>query len=178
MPKTLTTEILAAAIVGFEEQNKRINAQIAELQQMHSPSATDGTAPTPKKRRRMSAAARLRSITADPTGRTSRQLLVPAQIRAATHYRGRDAWSRIVTRSTSTRPVNGFIKEWLPANGLGCSKLVLPASGLPRERYFLLSLSVFPGTRARLAGRAFSLTAGAGAALSHPRTPDRLDGGD
>jgi hypothetical protein len=60
MPTKLTTEILTAAIVGFEEQKKRIDAQIAELRQMHSPSATDGAVPTPKKRRRMSAAARAR----------------------------------------------------------------------------------------------------------------------
>jgi hypothetical protein len=58
MPTKLTTEILAAAIAGFEEQKKRLDAQIAELREMLNPSATDGTAPTPKKRRGMSAAAR------------------------------------------------------------------------------------------------------------------------
>ena len=57
MPTKLTTETLTAAIAGFEQQKKRLNAQIAELRQMLNPSGGDGTAPTPK-RRRMSAAAR------------------------------------------------------------------------------------------------------------------------
>jgi hypothetical protein len=59
MATKLKSEIIAAAIAGFEEQKKRLNAQIAELRQMLSPGAPDGTAPTPK-RRRMSAAARSR----------------------------------------------------------------------------------------------------------------------
>ena len=59
MPTKLKTEIIAAAIAGFEEQKKRLNVQIAELRQMLNPSGGDGTAPTPK-RRRMSAAARAR----------------------------------------------------------------------------------------------------------------------
>ena len=59
MPTKLKTEIIAAAIAGFEEQKKRLNAQIDELRQMLNPSTTDGSAPTPV-RRRMSAAARAR----------------------------------------------------------------------------------------------------------------------
>jgi peptidoglycan hydrolase CwlO-like protein len=59
MPTRLKTEIIAAAIAGFEEQKKRLNAQIDELRRMLNPTATDGSAPTPKKRR-MSAAARAR----------------------------------------------------------------------------------------------------------------------
>jgi len=59
MPKKLNTEIVSAAIAGFEEQKKRLNAQIVELRQLLNPSATDGNAPTPV-RRRMSAAARAR----------------------------------------------------------------------------------------------------------------------
>jgi hypothetical protein len=59
MPTKLNTEIVAAAIAGFEEQKKRLNAQIAELRQMLNPIATDGSAPTPVGRR-MSAAARSR----------------------------------------------------------------------------------------------------------------------
>jgi hypothetical protein len=55
----LNTEIVAAAIAGFEEQKKRLNAQIAELRQMLNPSAPDGSAPTPVGRQ-MSAAARSR----------------------------------------------------------------------------------------------------------------------
>ena len=63
MPKQhLTTEILAAAIDGFEAQKKRIDAQIAEIRQM-----LDGSRPEPaaepaptKRRRKMSAAARKR----------------------------------------------------------------------------------------------------------------------
>ena len=59
MPIKLKTEIVAAAIAGFEEQKKRLNAQIAELRQMLNPSAMNGTVPAPS-RRRMSAAARAR----------------------------------------------------------------------------------------------------------------------
>ena len=59
MPTKLKTEIIAAAIAGFEEQKKRLNAQIAELRQVLNPSAPDGSAPTPGGRR-MSAAARAR----------------------------------------------------------------------------------------------------------------------
>ena len=59
MPTKHDTEIIAAAIAGFEEQKKRLNAQIAELRQMLNPSPTDVSAPAPK-RRRMSAAARAR----------------------------------------------------------------------------------------------------------------------
>jgi hypothetical protein len=60
MPTKLQTEIIAAAIAGFEAQKKRLDAQIAELRQMLSPVATDGNPPVPKKRRQMSAAARAR----------------------------------------------------------------------------------------------------------------------
>jgi hypothetical protein len=59
MPTKLKAEIIAAAIAGFEEQKKRLSAQIAELRQMLNPTAPDGSAPTPV-RRRMSAAARAR----------------------------------------------------------------------------------------------------------------------
>jgi hypothetical protein len=59
MPTKLKNEIITAAIAGFEEQKKRLNAQIAELRQMLSPSTSDNTAPATK-RRRMSAAARAR----------------------------------------------------------------------------------------------------------------------
>jgi hypothetical protein len=58
MPTKLQTEIIAAAIAGFEEQKKRLDVQIAELRQMLNPVATDGNPPVPNKRRRMSAAAR------------------------------------------------------------------------------------------------------------------------
>jgi hypothetical protein len=60
MTKELTTEILTAAIAGFEEQKRRLDGQLAELRQMLSPDGTDGTTPTPKKRRGMSAAVRAR----------------------------------------------------------------------------------------------------------------------
>ena len=61
--KTLTPEILTAAIEGFEQQKLRIDAQIAELRAMLLGGRTEPTA-TPKvpkgKRRKMSAAARKR----------------------------------------------------------------------------------------------------------------------
>src|ERR1017187_8011602 len=63
MPKTLTPEILTAAIQGFEQQKLRIDAQIAELRTM-LPGGRTETAATPEvpkgKRRKMSAAARKR----------------------------------------------------------------------------------------------------------------------
>jgi hypothetical protein len=59
MPTKLKTEIVTAAIAGFEQQKKRIDAQIAELYLMLNPTTTDGSAPAPV-RRRMSAAARAR----------------------------------------------------------------------------------------------------------------------
>jgi hypothetical protein len=49
MPTKLRTEILTAAIAGFEEQKKRLDVQIAELRQMLRPGAPDGRAPTPVK---------------------------------------------------------------------------------------------------------------------------------
>jgi hypothetical protein len=60
MPTKHDTEIFVAAIAGFEEQKKRLNARIAELRQMLSPGATKGSAPVPKERRRMSSEARAR----------------------------------------------------------------------------------------------------------------------
>jgi hypothetical protein len=59
----LTAEILNAAILGFEEQKRRIDTQIAELRQtLHGgPMATAATPAVPRgKRRKMSAAARKR----------------------------------------------------------------------------------------------------------------------
>jgi hypothetical protein len=47
MATKLRSDIVAAAIAGFEEQKKRLNAQIAELRQMLDPTATDGREPTP-----------------------------------------------------------------------------------------------------------------------------------
>ena len=61
MPTKLTSDILTAAIDGFEEQKKRINAKIAELQLLLTGASTDGATSPPKKaRRKMSAAARAR----------------------------------------------------------------------------------------------------------------------
>jgi hypothetical protein len=56
----LNTEIAAAAIAGFEEQKRRLDAQIAELRNMLSEGGTVGAERGPRKRRRMSAAARAR----------------------------------------------------------------------------------------------------------------------
>jgi hypothetical protein len=61
MPTKLTTEILTAALAGFEEQKNRINAQISELRQMLNGASTDGASPEASKpKRKMSAAARRR----------------------------------------------------------------------------------------------------------------------
>jgi hypothetical protein len=58
---TLTKEIISAAILGFEEQRRKLDVQIAELRAMHSHSSdgsTSITKPTGRKKRRMSAAGR------------------------------------------------------------------------------------------------------------------------
>jgi hypothetical protein len=63
MPTRLTKEIIAAAILGFEEQKRHIDIQIAELRAALSGStaALAATPEAPKgKRRKMSAAARKR----------------------------------------------------------------------------------------------------------------------
>jgi hypothetical protein len=63
MATKLSTEILTAAISGFEEQKKRLDAQIAGLRQMLTGGSTDGATPDsvpPKGRHKMSAAARRR----------------------------------------------------------------------------------------------------------------------
>lgn len=57
--RRLHTEIIAAAIAGFEQQKIRLDAQIAELRNMLSPDVA-GSTPAPKGRRRMSVAARAR----------------------------------------------------------------------------------------------------------------------
>ena len=59
MTTKLQTTIYAAAIAGFMEQKKRLDARIAELRQMLNQSTTNGT-PSAPRRRRMSAAARSR----------------------------------------------------------------------------------------------------------------------
>jgi len=62
MPTKLTTEILTAAVLGFEEQKRRIDLQIAEIRQMLDGGGSKPTADTPEppplKRKKFSAAAR------------------------------------------------------------------------------------------------------------------------
>jgi hypothetical protein len=62
MPTTrLTTEIIKAAILGFEEQKRRISAQIAELRAMMPGGNTNGATrsePTARRRKKFSAASR------------------------------------------------------------------------------------------------------------------------
>jgi hypothetical protein len=57
----LTPEIITAAILGFEEQKRQIDAQIAELRAMLSGGPAEAPAtpePTKRKRRKVSAAGR------------------------------------------------------------------------------------------------------------------------
>ena len=64
MPTKMTPEVITAAIQGFESQKSQINAQIAELRAMlHGRTmavSSETETATPRKRRRMSAAARKR----------------------------------------------------------------------------------------------------------------------
>ena len=60
MPPKLTNEIITAAILGFEEQKHKLDAQIAELRTM-LPGGNAETTPEPatrRPRRKMSAAGR------------------------------------------------------------------------------------------------------------------------
>ena len=56
----LTHEILIAAIEGLDAQKTRIDGKIAELRQMLNGGPTVTSEPAPRKRRKMSAAARKR----------------------------------------------------------------------------------------------------------------------
>src|SRR6478672_8330866 len=57
----LTNEIIDAAILGFEEQRRRLDGQIAELRAMRNGSSRNGASTAPasvRPRRKMSAAGR------------------------------------------------------------------------------------------------------------------------
>jgi hypothetical protein len=54
---TLTIEVINAAILGFEEQKRRLDEQIAELRSL-LPGATPPSQPTTDRRRKMSVAGR------------------------------------------------------------------------------------------------------------------------
>ena len=63
MPTKLTPEIISAAILGFEEQKRLIDANIAELRAILSDDSAEPTfkpEPTKHKRRKVSAAGRAR----------------------------------------------------------------------------------------------------------------------
>ena len=64
MPSKFTPELIAAAIAGFEEQKKRLDAKIADLRQMLTPASNDkapaGLGKKKRRRRRLSAEARAR----------------------------------------------------------------------------------------------------------------------
>ena len=63
MPTKLTAEIISAAILGFEEQKRHIDANIAALRAILSGDSAESTVkpePTKQKRRKMSAAGRAR----------------------------------------------------------------------------------------------------------------------
>jgi hypothetical protein len=53
MPIKLTTEILSAAVAGFEEQKKRIDVQVAGLRQMLAGGSTDGETGHPQDKLRL-----------------------------------------------------------------------------------------------------------------------------
>src|SRR5215831_12459257 len=59
MPTRLSKEVLNAAIEGFIEQKKRIDAQIADIRQIMSGGSANGAAPA-KRTRGVSAATRAR----------------------------------------------------------------------------------------------------------------------
>ena len=67
MARTLTNEIIAAAIAGFEAQKAKIDAQVAELRETLKGGRTETAvppAPAPAKRKRKLSAAGRRAIAA------------------------------------------------------------------------------------------------------------------
>ncbi|MGA2041692.1 MAG: hypothetical protein ABSH42_20615 [Bryobacteraceae bacterium] len=65
MARTLTNEIIAAAIAGFEAQKAKIDAQIAELRETLKGGRTETAAPPePARRKRKLSAAGRRAIAA------------------------------------------------------------------------------------------------------------------
>ena len=66
MPTKLTTEVLNAAVLGFEQQKRRIDEQIAEIRQtLGGGPKTDAATPEgPRPKRKVSAAARRRMAAA------------------------------------------------------------------------------------------------------------------
>ena len=108
MPTKLTTEILTAALAGFEEQKNRINVQISEVRQMLKGSPADGATPeAPRPRRKMSAAARKRIAAAQrkrwaearqKSGETSKATSAPAKKKRHLSAAGRRAIAKATKR--------------------------------------------------------------------------------
>jgi hypothetical protein len=108
MPTTLTSDILTAAIAGFEEQKKRIDAQISDLRQMLAGASTDGaTLEAVKPRRKMSAAARRRIAAAqrkrwaasrNKSGTASEPVPAPARKKRRLSAAGRRAIREVTRR--------------------------------------------------------------------------------
>jgi hypothetical protein len=108
MPTKLTSDILTAAIAGFEEQKKRIDAQISDLRQMLTGDSTDGATPEASKpRRKMSAAARRRIAAAQrkrwaearqKSGETSKATSAPAKKKRHLSAAGRRAIAKATKR--------------------------------------------------------------------------------
>ena len=108
MATKLTSEIFTAALAGFEEQKKRIDAQISELRQMLTGASTDGaTSEAVKPRRKMSAAARRRIAAAQrkrwaevqqKSGGTSKATSSPAKKKRHISAAGRRAIAKATKR--------------------------------------------------------------------------------
>jgi hypothetical protein len=64
MPAKLTSEILSAAIVGFEAQKKQLDSQIAELRQLLNPASTNSAVAEPTRPHRTLSTAARRKIAA------------------------------------------------------------------------------------------------------------------
>src|SRR6266566_2000161 len=66
MPTKLTTEVVNAAVLGFEEQKRRIDEQIAEIRQTlgGGPKTNAATPEAARPKRKVSAAARKRMAAA------------------------------------------------------------------------------------------------------------------
>jgi hypothetical protein len=103
MPTKLTTEIITAAILGFEEQKRHIDTKMAELRAMLSGRPAESAARpegTPRKRKRFSAASRRKMAMAQKARwaklRSESEPAAPAKARKAKRQISEEGMKRII----------------------------------------------------------------------------------
>ena len=105
MARTLTNEIIAAAIAGFEAQKAKIDAQVAELRETLKGGRTETAvppAPAPAKRKRKLSAAGRRAIAAAARKRWAAVKAEP-QPSAAKKSAGKKAAAKKAPKKTAAK---------------------------------------------------------------------------